>query len=101
MQHLSPLVQLHDIVVQELENLALVTEDALVDLGAVAQAKAKDAEAPVSERLGLERRVRQARRRLTTASELNVLGSLSDSAGLDRESEFPSGGPGVASIELF
>jgi len=95
--HLSPLVQLHDIVVQELENLALVNGDALVDLAAAAKTKAAGGSA-VSDLLTIERRTEQARRRLTTASELDILGAAARAADVDPP--LVSANP-VAGIELF
>jgi len=81
-QNVSPLVQLHDIVVQELENLAWVHGDVLDDLKAAALAKAKDAEARVSDRLGVEHRVAETRKRLTTTTELRVWEAAAAGAGV-------------------
>jgi methyl-accepting chemotaxis protein len=82
--HLSPLVQLHDIVVQELENLALVNDDALRDLASGQ---------PQTPRY----RAAEARKRLTTKTELDILSAVSREAGVAETNVAPP----VAAIELF
>ncbi len=83
--HLSPMVQLHDIVVQEVENLALVGDDALRDLAS-------------GEPQTAAHRASEARKRLTTQTELEILNAASREAGVDEpaRAERP-----VAAIELF
>lgn len=83
--HLSPLVQLHDIVVQELENLALVNDDALRDLAS-------------GEPQTAAHRASEARKRLTTKTELDILNAVSREAGVP---EAASPQRPMAAFELF
>lgn len=96
-QHISPLVQLHDIVVQELENLANVNDDVLGELVTVARLKAQDAQASVSDYLSVGHRAAETRKRLTTASELQILGAAMRAAGLEAQAADQT----VTHVELF
>ncbi len=71
---ISPVLQLHDITVQELENLILVGQDAFDRVLA-------DADPPYSDDARLSLWADRVRRRLTTARELQVLDQIVSSLG--------------------
>jgi len=81
---ISPVLQLHDITVQELENLLLVGEDVFETLSGVG-----------SDAVDVTVWARSVRRRLTTARELRVLDELVEALGGTPEAE------AVPALELF
>jgi len=73
---ISPVVQLHEITVQELENLTLVGRDALDPV-----IQALEAETEGAPRVSEEPWAREVRNRLTTARELSILETIVGARG--------------------